>query len=201
MNTLLDLRHHSNRPLHQEELRELIILSAIETLRSIRETDSLLIEEDQSSQSTDNLEAVLPGVARDVEGLIFRITNTLKSESAIWESASMYHTILINGDDPSEANIREEENADSEQKGANKMISRNFGRYELALQERSRNSLFELRLKQLRSLVQIPQWERDLKQVRNLPLLTMLPVSSKQISEVVRVSECLLAACIGNMVS
>jgi hypothetical protein len=182
MNVLLDLRHHSNRPLHQDELRELIILSAIETLRSIRDKDAnlpTLIENSETKERVVDLEAVLPGVAKDVEGLIFRITNTLKSESAIWESASMYHTILIDGDDPAEAIAREIDNTEGGQgeESRNTIPTRTFGPYELALQARSRVLLFELRLKQLRSVVQIPQWEKELKQVSTFPLMKYFSLS------------------------
>lgn len=147
MNSLLDLRHISNRPLHQDELRELIILTALDTLRFIRKRDQE-IGSCQEQVEQKKLEEILPGLVKDVESLLFRITNTLKSESHIWETASMYHTILANGDDPDDP---------TEQL--------TVGRYELELRERSRMSLFDLRLKQLRSIVQIPHWERDTKQV------------------------------------
>lgn len=148
MNSLLDLRHLSNRPLHQDELRELIILSAIDTLRFIREKDA------KNEAENIDLESMLPGLTKDVEALILRITNTLKSENHIWETASMYHTILANGDDP-------------DKKGELGTV----GPYERQLQMRSRAALFDLRLKQLRSVVQVPNWERDIKQV-NITYIT-----------------------------
>ena len=149
MNSLLDLRHISNRPLHQDELRELIILTALDTLRFIRKRDQEIGSSCQEQEEQKKLEEILPGIVKDVESLLFRITNTLKSESHIWETASMYHTILANGDDP-DSPIEQQ---------------LTVGRYEFELRERSRMSLFDLRLKQLRSIVQIPHWERDTKQV------------------------------------
>lgn len=148
MNSLLDLRHLSNRPLHQDELRELIIQAAIDTLRYIRGKDLVHQEGDVMIE----LETVLPGLAKDVENLLFRITNTLKSENHIWETASMYHTILAHGDDP--------DHEDKKGEGIHRV-----GPYEQQLQIRSREALYNFRLKQLRSIVQIPNWEREIKQV------------------------------------
>jgi hypothetical protein len=167
MNSLLDLRHISNRPLHQDELRELLILTALETLRSVREKDRQPQpqQEREGEGEERSLEEMLPGLVRDVESLLFRITNTLKSESHIWESASMYHTILANGDDPDATNHKFSSKESQEQQSQSEASSVVVGRYERLLKERSRVSLFELRLKQLRSLIQIPNWERDSTQV------------------------------------
>lgn len=171
MNILLELRHNSNRPVHYSELKDLVVFAAEECIMHIREVDlqnqnnnKNNDENENGNENDDNknsdesknelnerlLEDNLPYLTKDLEKLLFRLTNTLKSDNKIWEILSIYHQILSNRD-VGQIEVNEQ--------------SRKIGKLEVLLQLRSFQSLCDIRLKQLRNLVQATHWERDNKQV------------------------------------
>ena len=160
MNLLLDLRLSSNRPIHYNELKELIIFTAEECLEKIREIDlqnnSIGDDEENTTLELNNevdekvLEENLPNLVKDVDKLLFRYTNTLKSDNKIWEILSIYHQILSNRDIGQEVV---------------KFKERVMGKMEKLLQFRSQKLLCDIRLKQLRNLVQSSNWEKNMNQV------------------------------------
>ena len=127
MNTLLDLRLQSQRPVHIDELRHLAFITSNMAQReaklankavssnpvsSIDQVDPNMEggeEEEEEEEETDFLElltvaAPTPEPAQSVEKLLIRITNSVASDADVWDVlADFQHTL---GRFPSELDAR-----------------------------------------------------------------------------------------------
>lgn len=114
MNKLLDLRGKSNRPVHKEELRHLALMvstkarQAYDDVRkshsadldsasqgdlegSITSNGEPILAEDGNEEISD---ASLPDVAKLVEKLLLRMTNTLPSDADLWDILAAFQSFL-----------------------------------------------------------------------------------------------------------
>lgn len=107
MNALLDLRHKSQRPVHVEELRYLATVVSYEEqqyAKVVKKQKGELVEEDE-----EEIVAVteLSPVAKEVDKLIVRITNTLNSDPSIWDIYAEFHEGLGRRKEVAEARIKQ----------------------------------------------------------------------------------------------
>lgn len=81
MNRLLDLRHKSNRPIHLPELRKLAMFVASQTKKAA------LIERAKREDTSESAirDEEMPVLAKEVESLLVRISNTLQSTAEVWD--------------------------------------------------------------------------------------------------------------------
>ena len=120
MNRLLDLRGKSDRPVHLDELRHLALMVADKTrlsydvvkgglagtaaaeIPATTTTTTTIAASSASSAATSTTTAAaeeisdanLPEVARAVETLLVRITNTLKSDPTVWDILARFEAYL-----------------------------------------------------------------------------------------------------------
>ena len=99
MNRLLDMRGKSGRPIHKEELRHLALMVSSKARRAYDEVKGKLLRDDSADSDAAELEEeikdeLLPEVARTVETLLVRITNTLPSDPEVWDILANFETFL-----------------------------------------------------------------------------------------------------------
>jgi hypothetical protein len=98
MTALLELRHTSSRPTHYEELRQLLCLTAVETLQwALSWTPSPDSAGDGSGSGGNEAVFHLPRLTTEVETFLSRMVNSVKSEPEMWDVAALYHEIIGSG--------------------------------------------------------------------------------------------------------
>jgi hypothetical protein len=90
MGRLLDLRHQSDRPVHVDQLRRLAGFVAQQTKKMVVEERLLRGE----ASDSEVLDSELPPLARDLEVLLLRITNTIRSSADVWDVLAGFHELL-----------------------------------------------------------------------------------------------------------
>ena len=96
MNSLLDLRHKSNRPVHIDELRKLSAFVASQTWKLVHEQRRMAAR-DTNTELDLNAEVKdeeMPPLTLEVDRLIGKVTNAIKSNADVWDILAEFHASL-----------------------------------------------------------------------------------------------------------
>jgi tetratricopeptide (TPR) repeat protein len=94
MNTLLDLRHKSNRPVHIDELRKLASFVAVQTRKLVDSKRQDEATKGGALESGAVRDEEMPPLARDMEQLLDKVTVAIKSSADIWDIISEFQNSL-----------------------------------------------------------------------------------------------------------